>query len=420
MLALAFSFPAFATVSVSAPSNGATVSSTVRFSATASTGCSRGVAAMGVYVDNSLRYQVNGRSLNTTLPLSPGRHSVAVQEWDFCGSASKVPLALNVTTKLSGVNVLTPVDGSTVSPSTTYAATATTSCPGGVAAMGVYVNGSLKATQRGASLNTNIALGAGAQNTTVTAWDNCGGAAKTSVNVKVAAGKKLTNIHAVGNWNQWGELAPVYNICTSCSGKVTWSMQQHVKTGSLSGNATRFNLGGTTPFSDVLWSNKLIGQGTTLNMPDSNRTLLPGVKHMIYDTDVYVGNLAVAQDLEFDINIYLNGVGMEWGLQCNHLNGNVWDIWNNVNVHWVHTSIPCTIKDKSWNHVSFQVQREANNDVTYQTLTVNGTTYKINQTVAPFHVPSGWYGMTVNYQMDGDRHQTAYSTMLDNFNVTYW
>ena len=165
---------------------------------------------------------------------------------------------------------------------------------------------------------------------------------------------------------------------------------------------------------------KLIGQGTTINMPDSNKTLLPSIKHMTYDTDVYVGNMAVAQALEFDINIYLKGIGMEWGLQCNHLNGNVWDYWNNVKTHWVHTSIPCTLKSKSWNHVSFQVQRESNNDLTYQTLTVNGKTYNINVTVAPFRVPSNWYGMTVNYQMDGDRNQAAYTTMLENFNVAYW
>ena len=107
-------------------------------------------------------------------------------------------------------------------------------------------------------------------------------------------------------------------------------------------------------------------------------------------------------------------------MECNHLNGNVWDIWNNVNVQWVHTSIPCTLNDKSWNHVSFQVQRESNNDLTYQSITVNGTTYTINQTVAPFAVPSGWYGMTVNYQMDGNYAQTPYTTMLDNLNITYW
>jgi hypothetical protein len=212
----------------------------------------------------------------------------------------------------------------------------------------------------------------------------------------------------------------VYDICNAPCPGINWSMYQHYKANSLSGNATQFNIGGSTPYADVLWSNKLIGQGTTLNMPDTNRTLLPSIHHMTYDADIYVNNLSVMQDLELDVNLFMNGVGMEWGTECNHLNGNVWDVWDNVNTHWVHTSIPCTMKDKTWNHVSFTVQREANNDLTYQTITVNGQTFNINQTFAPFRVPSNWYGMTVNYQMDGNSRQAAYSTVADNMSVTYW
>ncbi len=51
--------PAFATVMVTHPSNGATVSSPTNYVATATTTtCSKGVASMGVYVDNSLEYVV--------------------------------------------------------------------------------------------------------------------------------------------------------------------------------------------------------------------------------------------------------------------------------------------------------------------------------------------------------------------------
>lgn len=419
MLAVAISLPAFATVVVNSPSNGATVGSSVHFTASGNTGCSRGVAAMGVYVDDSLRFQGNGASLNTTLTLSPGGHRIAIQEWDFCGSASNTPMSINVSNQ-AGVNVISPANNSTVSAVAPYAATASTSCPSGVAAMGIYVNGSLAYTQQGAALNTKLPLNSGTQQTVVQAWDYCGGTSNAAVTVTVASGTKLSSLQSAGGWNQWGEFAPAYNICNApCSG-VNWSMYQHVQSNSLSGNATQFNMGGSTPYSDVLWSNKLIGQGTTLNMPDTNRTILPAVHHLTYDTDVYVGNLSVTQDLEFDVNIFMNGVGMEWGTECNHLNGGVWDIWNNVNAQWVHTNVPCTLNNQAWNHVSFQVQRESNNDLTYQTITVNGVTHTINQTVAPFPVPSSWYGMTVNYQMDGNYRQSAYMTMLDNLSVTYW
>ncbi|MGO4516533.1 Ig-like domain-containing protein [Terriglobus sp. 2YAB30_2] len=419
LLSLFISWPAFATVVVSSPANGSTVGTSVQFVASGSTGCAQGVSAMGVYVDNGLIYQAGGSSMNATLNLSPGSHRVAVQAWDYCGGATNAILNLTATSQ-GGVSVSSPANNSTVSAQVHYAANATTSCGSGVSAMGVYVNNSLAYTVGGSSMDTTLTLPAGTQKTVVQAWDRCGGASTTPITVNVAAGTKIGNIHATNGWNQWGELPPNYDICGSpCSG-VDWSMTQHVGSGSLSGNGTIFWVGGSTPYSDALWSNKLIGQGTTQNMPDTNQTILPSIHHMVYDTDVYVSNLAVTQDLEFDINLFMYGVGMEFGMECNHLNGNVWDIWNNVNVQWVHTSIPCTLNDKSWNHVSFQVQRESNNDLTYQSITVNGTTYTINQTVAPFAVPSGWYGMTVNYQMDGNYAQTPYTTMLDNLNITYW
>ncbi len=419
VLALAIAAPAYATVVVSNPLNGSTVSSSVQFAATASTtSCSKGVAAMGIYVDNSLDYVADGISLNTTLTLTSGKHTAVVQEWDYCGGATSASLALTVNTQ-SGVSVISPVNGSTVSSPASYVATATTGCAKGVASTGVYVDNVLTYVEQGASLNTQLALPVGNHNTVVQDWDNCGGSSVTPVSINVA-GTTLSNIQALGGWNQWGELAPVYNICTSSCPGITWSMVQHVSSPSLSGNATQFNIGGTVPYSDVLWSNPIIGQGTTEGIPDANHTLLPSIHNMTLDTYVYPTNFTITQDLELDINMYMNGVGMEWGTECNHLADGVWDIWNNIDATWVPTSIPCALNNGAWNRVTIQVQRESNNDLLYQTITVNGVTHTINQTVAPFPVPSGWWGMTMNYQMDGNYNQSSNTTYLDKTNVTYW
>ncbi len=43
----------------------------------------------------------------------------------------------------------------------------------------------------------------------------------------------------------------------------------------------------------------------------------------------------------------------------------------------------------------------------------------LNKTYAPFWVPYNWYGVTVNYQMDGDLHQTAISSYVDHLNLNY-
>jgi len=148
---LAFAAPAFATVVVSSPSNGATVSSTVSYTATATTNiCSKGVASMGVYVDNRLLFIVNGTKLNTTLSVSPGTHNTVVEEWDFCGGATFISMEITVTalaeitvTAQAGVQVTSPANNSTVSSPANYVATATSSCSKGVASIGIYVNNQL-------------------------------------------------------------------------------------------------------------------------------------------------------------------------------------------------------------------------------------------------------------------------------------
>jgi hypothetical protein len=421
LLALATLTPsAFATVAVSSPSNGATVGSNVQFVASGSTTCSKGVASMGIYVDNGLAYEGNGASVNTSLSLGAGSHRTVVQEWDFCGGVTSAVVGITVNNQ-AGVSISSPANGATVSSPATFVATGTTACAKGVASMGAYVNNQRVYTVAGSKLDASLNLGSGSQKVVIEAWDYCGGASTSSVTVTTAGsvGTTMSNLQASGGWNQWGELAPTYNICSPCSG-VNWSMYQHVKATSLSGNSTQFNIGGSTPYSDVLWSNPIIGQGTTQGLPDTGRTLMPNLHNFIYDAQFFITNLSVTQDLEFDINMYLDGVGMEWGTECNHLSDGVWDIWNNVEAKWIPTSVPCQLNNNAWNHVVVQVQRESNNDLLYQTITVNGVTHTINQTVAPFGVPYGWYGMTLNYQMDGNHNQAANTTYMDNFKFTYW
>lgn len=180
----------------------------------------------------------------------------------------------------------------------------------------------------------------------------------------------------------------------------------------------QFNLGGTTPYGDALFSPGLIGDNSK-ERRDSNHTLLPTLHNFTYDVDFYVTNVATTQSLEFDLNLFMNGVGMIWGNQCNNLGDQKWDIWDNVKSKWVSAGVPCTFV-KGWNHLTIQVQRKADNTLVYQSITLNGTTYTLNISYPPSTAPAGWWGFTANYQMDGDHKQTPNTTYLDNLNVTYW
>ncbi|MBZ5649153.1 MAG: hypothetical protein LAO18_01570 [Acidobacteriia bacterium] len=412
----AFATSALAGVTVSSPGIGVKVSSPVSFVASASAAtCSRGVASMGVYVDDVLSYVVNGTSLNTKLSLNPGSHKTVVQEWDYCGGSTFSVIPLTVTAE-TGVFVTSPVNNSTVGSPVRFTATAATStCAKGVASMGIYTAPSPDKrvyVTKGDSLNTTLSLSPGTYNTVVQEWDYCGGAAFTPVTIKVS-GNTLTNLQARDGWRGWGELAPAYEVCTDCQPEVTWSMTQ-------TGGATTFDIGGTKPYSDVLWSYPVVGPASVLNLPDKNKTLVPSLKNFIYDAYFFSSTIAASQVLEFDVSQYFGGKSFIYGSQCRIAGGHEWDIWDNVNRHWVSAGIACNPVNNDWNHVVVRFQRTSDNQVLYQSITLNGVTHDINRTFAPYSAPSDWYGITVKFQMDGNYKQTPYSVKVDKLNFTYW
>ena len=163
-------------VAVKSPAPGSPVTTSVTYTATAATTCSKGVAAMGIYVNNVLVYTVNAATLNTQITLPPGPQHTVVEEWDYCGGATYTTDDLTVT----GVLVKSPVPGTNVNSPITYSATAASGCPKGVAAMGIYVNNALVYVVNGAVLNMPLNLAPGPEHTVVEEWDYCGGAAYTT------------------------------------------------------------------------------------------------------------------------------------------------------------------------------------------------------------------------------------------------
>jgi hypothetical protein len=68
--------------------------------------------------------------------------------------------------------------------------------------------------------------------------------------------------------------------------------------------------------------------------------------------------------------------------------------------------------------VTLKMQRTSDNHMTYQSITLNGQTTTLNWTFQHGSAPN-WYGVTVNYQMDGNFKQDTYSTYIDNLTITY-
>jgi hypothetical protein len=416
---------AFAGVSVSAPANGITVSSPVQFVASASSSCSKGVSAMGVYTGpDQLVYSVQGAKLNTLINLNPGVYNTVVEEWDNCGGASVTPIKITVGSG-SQVTVSAPKANSTVSSTVQYVASASSACSKGVSAMGIYTApGQLAYTSQGAQLNTTLTLNPGVYDTVVQEWDNCGGSSRAPVTITVGGSSTsgvFTNLHQQAGWTGYALLPPLYNICNSCtpSGpQATWSMTQKISSPSLSGNSSLMDIGGQTVYADILWNNHLIGNFSSQGMPDNNQTIVPNLHNFTYDVYFYVEEPSVSQALEFDINEFVGGYSYIWGHECRIAGGNEWDIWDNPGQTWHPTGIACKPLANAWNHLVLQVQRTSDNQLLFQSITLNGVTSTLNYYENP--TTTTWYGVTINYQQDGNYQQTPYSVWLDKLNFTYW
>jgi len=426
MLKCAFSFvstlavcssAAMAGVTVGAPANGTTVQDPVSYIATATTSCSKGVASMGIYTaPYQLAYAVNGDKLNTTLSLAPGTYDTVVEEWDHCGGASTTPVTITVSAQ-SGVHVTSPEANSLNTSPVNFSATATTTCSKGVASMGIYTAPYQRAyVVNGASLNHKLALTPGKYNAVVEEWDKCGGAATTAVPITVS-GNAFTNLQHSGGWSGYGQGPPDFVDCSPCS-EVNWSIARGVTSPSMSGESTKYSLSGTTPYWDVLFNNHLIGDLSSQGMPDTNHTLVPNYHNFTYDVYFYGSNIELSEALEFDINQFFDGMGFIWGQECRIANGHEWAIWDNVNQHWVSTGIACNPVDNSWNHLTIQVQRTSDNKLLYQSITLNGVTNTLNQYYDHGSAP-GWWGIVLNYQMDGNYKESAYSLYLDKLTFSY-
>jgi hypothetical protein len=233
------------------------------------------------------------------------------------------------------------------------------------------------------------------------------------------SGNTFSNLQHSGGWGQYGQGPPNFVDCSPspCNGISFW-MNQGVQSPSMSGQATEYNVGGTTPYSDALWNNHLIGQFSSQGVQDTSQTIVPSLHDFTYDVYFYGDNVGLAQALEFDINQFFGGMGFIFGHECRVASGNQWDVWDNQNARWVPTGVPCYPNSNAWNHLTLKVQRTSDNHLLYQSITLNGVTSNLNW--AFWHGPAnGWYGLTINYQMDGNQRQDSYNMYLDELNFSY-
>ena len=182
----------FNKVNIATPFPNAAVASPVHIQA--STSNDSPVVAMQVYVDNSLKYQVAGSTVNTTLPMSAGKHFVVVQSWDSAGGIHK--RGINVNVQSQAVVVTNPAPNAIVSSSVQVGAVA-----GGqnaVSKMQLYLDGSSQYQATGNTLKTSVSLSAGKHSIAVEAADSSGNLATNKFSV-TSTGPKITILSPSAN-----------------------------------------------------------------------------------------------------------------------------------------------------------------------------------------------------------------------------
>src|ERR1700688_724335 len=171
----------FNTVNITTPFPNAAVASPVHIQATTSN--SSTVTAMQVYADGTLKYQVSGAAVNTTLPISTGLHDIVVQSWDASGGIHKRGISVNVQSQ--AVVVTNPAPQSLVGTPLQVGAIAGGQTP--VTKMQLYVDGNSQYQASGNTLNASVSLPSGAHTLAVEAADTSGNLATNKFSVTSAS-----------------------------------------------------------------------------------------------------------------------------------------------------------------------------------------------------------------------------------------
>lgn len=392
-----------ATVTVTSPTNNASVSSP--FQVVASASVSNPVTAMQIYLDNQLYVTVQGSTLNVPVQAAKGTHSLVVQAWDSTGATYKNSETISVSSATSGTTITatSPTNNATVASPFNVTASASGSNP--ITAMQIYLDSQLVTTVQAASLNTSVSAGAGTHSLVIQAWDSTGAVTKEALTISVTSSVPAnatvqSNIESRTGWQS----------CTVCAGAggsgptAGFSLVQFQSSPSLDGSSAKFSIWGSTPYSDALWWNEL--------GPDNSAT------NFQYDVNFYLTTPQYAQALEFDVNQSDGVTRFIFGTQCNIKDGGVWDVWDTANAHWVSTGVSCPAPSaNTWHHLTWELKRNAS-QATFVALTLDGVRNVVNMTFNGKPVTGS--ELNVAFQMDGDYAQHAYSTWLDRVSLTYW
>lgn len=175
-------------VVVESPYDGDAVSSPVLLLAAAYPSNRHSITAWSVFVDGASVYSAGAvNTINPTLPMSSGTHTVLLRSWDTSGAYGDTTISIAVGAK-PAVQVVTPADDANMGSPVNIIAAASPSPGSTITGWRVYVDSS-SAYQAGAvnHINANVPMSVGGHDVVVRVWDTSGAFGDQSLDLTVSS-----------------------------------------------------------------------------------------------------------------------------------------------------------------------------------------------------------------------------------------
>lgn len=210
-----------ADVNVTVPSSGSVVNSPFLLQANSSSCKTQPTSGMAWSVDSQSDHQFSGsQSINTSVSMSNGTHTLRVKAWGNQGAYCEKDLALTVG---GGVAVTKPVNGSTVSNPFTLQASAPTCGGQTTSSMAFSFDSQTDNMRTGAtSINESVSTTPGQHLLRVKAWGNGGAFCATNLSINVSAEDVV--VTTPSNNATLSSPFPIKATSTSCAGIKTSGM----------------------------------------------------------------------------------------------------------------------------------------------------------------------------------------------------
>jgi len=177
----------FAGVTISSPTNGATVASPVHVVASASS--SYPITSMRIYVDNVSVYNNSSNRIDTSINMATGSRVLVVQAWDSKGTVFKSQITITVNPP-GAVTISSPANGATVTSPVRVVASASSSNT--ITSMQIYVDNVSVYGNSSNKIDTQLSMAARSHTVVVQAWDSTSAVFKAQVGITVTVPAGVT------------------------------------------------------------------------------------------------------------------------------------------------------------------------------------------------------------------------------------